>query len=83
MENNLAVILVALDDIINQFEASRHEWRTRHKSRADLVDDDNAHYARLMALKGDLAKEAARQNAVTVAEIETDARAYEADHPGR
>jgi len=83
MENNLAVLLVTLDDIINQFEAARAEWRSKHKSRADLVDDDNAHYARLTALKSDLAKEAARQEAVTIAEIQTESRALEAEAPGR
>lgn len=85
MENNLAAIIVYLDDIIKQFDANNNKWhtsKTRHFDIAAHIDDDNAHYARLMALKNDLIKEAALRNQITIAEsVAVDPN--EIDHPGR
>jgi hypothetical protein len=80
--NVSAALVVIFDDIITHFDAYCNKWHTHKASRAEHVDDDNMHYARLRAFQDELVKEAASQNQITIAEIEEDTRTSEVEHPG-
>ena len=87
MENGMALLVSSFEDIFKRFKDIENKWHSDpngHSAQAfkDHVEGDCEIYGRMLAFQDELVKEAARQNQVTVAEIEGDARAYENDHPG-
>jgi len=87
VENNLAALVTIYSDIVRSYDQMCGRWYTdknrhEHFSISAHLDEESAMSARLRAFLDDLTKEAARQGAITIAEIDDDSRAYEATHPG-
>jgi len=87
VENNLAALVAIYSDIVCSYEQMCKRWygdknRHEHFSISAHLDEESAMSARMRAFLSDLTKEAEKQDAITIAEITDESRAYATEPPG-
>lgn len=87
MDNHMATLVKNCSDIVDQFKAVENAFHANPDRRspevfARHVMADCEIFHRMTALQEDLVKEAARQDQITISEIDDDSRAYEIEHRG-